>query len=250
MDRAPRSYALDELPWTEVADVLARDPRLIVPVGTCDQYGPHLPLGAGTRVVEALADDLSREFSVLRAPTLHYGVNLPGPQPFPGASRLRPKTLHRVLNELLAVWRDQGFAEFIVISGEAHDPQVDTVAAASVEDARVRFIEPLSVDLDGELEESATPEHAGEILTSLLLHLHPELVRLDRIVDAPIPTQRKSGIRNGRLVSLPDRARQGVVGSPSRASAEKGKRMYRLILEKIRERVFLAPPPEPDPWSE
>ncbi len=250
MDREPRSYALDELPWTEVAEVLARDPRLILPVGTCDQHGPHLPLGAGTRVVEALADDLSREFSVLRAPTLHYGVNLPGPHPFAGAARLRPKTLHRVLNELLAVWRDQGFAEFIVISGEAHDPQVDTVAAASAEGARVRFIEPLSVDLEEALEGAATPEHAGEILTSLLLHLHPELVRLDRMVDSPVSTRRKRGVRDGRLASLPEGARQGVLGSPSHASAEKGKRMYRLILEKIRKRVFLAPPPEPDPWSE
>ena len=56
---------------------LERDPRLIVPVGTTEQHGPHLPLGCDTLIVEHLADDLSRAMQVLRAPTIEYGVNSP-----------------------------------------------------------------------------------------------------------------------------------------------------------------------------
>ena len=59
----------------EVAAAIRADPRLIIPVGTCEQHGPHLPLGCDTIIVERLADDLSAEFGVLRAPTLEYGVN-------------------------------------------------------------------------------------------------------------------------------------------------------------------------------
>ncbi|MDQ3556779.1 MAG: creatininase family protein [Gemmatimonadota bacterium] len=239
-----RSLALDALPWTEVARHLERDTRLILPVGTCDQHGPHLPIGAGTRLAEALARDLSEEFGVLRAPTLHYGVNLPTPRAMAGAATLRSKTLHRALNELLAVWRTQGFQEFIVISGEAHDPHVESVAAASAEGARVRVVEPLTVNLSEFLDGPHGAQHGGEILTSLLLHLHPALVRMEAAEDFSLPAIGRRLARDGRLAALPEGS-PGLVGFPSRASAEKGERMYRHIREKIRHKVFISPPAQP-----
>src|SRR5206468_4341499 len=69
-------WRLKELRPAQVADILANDPRLIVPVGTCEQHGPHMPLGCDTIIVEHLADDFSSEFGILRAPTLEYGVNV------------------------------------------------------------------------------------------------------------------------------------------------------------------------------
>ena len=56
---------------------LRERPTLIVPVGTTEQHGPHLPLGCDTIIVEHLADDLSAEFGILRAPTVEYGVHAP-----------------------------------------------------------------------------------------------------------------------------------------------------------------------------
>ena len=49
----------------EIATLIDRDPRLIIPVGTCEQHGPHMPLGCDTIIVERLAADLSAEFAVL-----------------------------------------------------------------------------------------------------------------------------------------------------------------------------------------
>ena len=72
----PGPCRLKEMRPDQVAAVLSRDQRLIVPVGTCEQHGPHMPLGADTIIVERLADDLSADFQVLRAPTLEYGVNV------------------------------------------------------------------------------------------------------------------------------------------------------------------------------
>src|SRR2546426_2495431 len=79
----------------EVRAALERDPRLLVPVGTCEQHGPHLPLGCDTILVERLADDLSAEFRILRAPTVEYGVNTATKRPYPGNATVRRKTLHR-----------------------------------------------------------------------------------------------------------------------------------------------------------
>ena len=73
----------------EIAATITADPRLIVPIGTCEQHGPHLPLGCDTIIVEHLADDLSAEFGVLRAPTLEYGVNVTTESGFAGNASLR-----------------------------------------------------------------------------------------------------------------------------------------------------------------
>src|SRR6267143_55337 len=87
-----------------VRAALTRDSRLLVPVGTCEQHGPHLPLGCDTIIVERLADDLSASFGILRAPPISYGVNTATKRPYPGNAAVRRKTLHRWMNDLLGSW--------------------------------------------------------------------------------------------------------------------------------------------------
>ena len=80
--------ALDELSWIDVAAHLARDARLIIPVGALEQHGPHLPLGSNVLIARSLAVDLSGEFGVLRAPTMYYGVNVRTERAFAGTASL------------------------------------------------------------------------------------------------------------------------------------------------------------------
>ncbi len=109
---APRR--LKEMTPAAVAETLTHDPRLILPVGTCERTRPALPMGAPTIIVEHLADDLSAEFGVLRAPTVEYGVNEAQQDGYPGDVSLRKKTLHRELNDLLTSWECHGVNEFIL----------------------------------------------------------------------------------------------------------------------------------------
>src|SRR3982751_688748 len=81
---AARPRRIKEMLPDEIAATIVADPRLIVPIGTCEQHGPHMPLGCDTIIVEHLADDLSMEFGVLRAPTLEYGVNVVTERGFAG----------------------------------------------------------------------------------------------------------------------------------------------------------------------
>jgi creatinine amidohydrolase/Fe(II)-dependent formamide hydrolase-like protein len=231
-------FALDRLTWSEVEKHQQADSRLLLPLGTCDPHGPHLPLGASTRIAEALADDLSREFHVLRAPTFNYGVNLPAEEDFAGATELREKTLHRALNDLVGAWEEAGFTEFILITAHLHEPHVEALASVGAREARIRVLEPMRIDLSGLLGEPVRPQHAGEVETSLLLHLHPELVRSDELHDHPVEPERPFLARRPRLGRLP-RGSAAVAGRPSRASAEVGARIYAHLLDKIRQRVFL-----------
>lgn len=240
-----RSYAISDLPWPEVAAHLKHDRRLIVPVGACDQSGPHLPVGAGTCVAEALARDLSQEFGVLRAPTFHYGVNLPGEDAYAGTAALRAKTLHRALNELLADWALQGFDELIAITANAHVPHAEAIATLRAAGARVRVVEALSADLSAFLEGGGPQEHAGEALTSLLLHLRPDAVRMDRLQEPTVDPEKPRKFGIGRLRRIPPASR-GTVGGAELATQEKGRLIYEHILQKIRLKVFIAPPPDED----
>jgi creatinine amidohydrolase len=236
----PRSYAVADLPWTEVAAHLATDRRLIVPAGNCDQHGPHLPVGASTIVAEALAADLSREFGVLRAPTLHYGVNVAAETDYAGTAGMSPKTVHRALNELADDWACQGVNEFVFITASTHDPHVEAVATVRAEGARVRVVSAMSVDLSQFLDGMKGPQHAGEALTSLLLHLRPAVVRMDRARDFVLDAESLEKCAGGRERRLPDES-PGSVGQPTLATAEKGRLMYEHMLQKIRNKVFIAP---------
>src|SRR5207249_1501923 len=112
----------------EVRFILERDARLLVPVGTCEQHGPHLPLGCDTIIVERLADDLSGALEILRAPTIEYGVNTVTKRPFPGNASVRRKTLHRWMNDLLGAWEEAGVESFIILTAHGHDPHQEALS--------------------------------------------------------------------------------------------------------------------------
>lgn len=233
------SFGIDELSWIDVAAHIARDGRLIIPVGALEQHGAHLPLGSNVLIARRLAVDLSTEFGVLRAPTFHYGVNVPTERAFAGTAHLGKKVLHRALNELLACWEDHGFTEFILITAHRHEPHLEALAGLITNDARVRVVEAWDVAVSHLLEAQPAPQHADEAETSVMLHLHPELVRMDRARDFELaPEQFKRYIHGG--LPVPPQGGAGSVGFPSKADAEKGRRIYEAILDAIRRSVFLV----------
>jgi creatinine amidohydrolase len=233
---------MEGMTWPEVAEYLERDQRLIIPIGTCEQHGRHLPLGTDSLMAEELAHDLSTEFGVLVAPTLSYGVNVETEQDFAGTGSLRRKTLHRVLNDLLAAWEGHGFEEFILITANFHDPHLDAVTTVVTEQARVRVVDLQSVRIGQFLDKQREPEHAGEAETSVILYLAPELVRKDEIKDYPLAPEEVKRYLRGRM-PRPPAGCEGAIGHPSAASAEKGEKIYHHVLDKLRTKLFLETEP-------
>ena len=232
-----RPRLLADMSWPEVSEYLEVDPRLIIPVGTCEQHGRHLPLGTDCVVAERIAHDMSSEFGVLVAPTLAYGVNVDTERGYAGTASLRRKTLHRALNDLLAAWEGHGFEEFILITAHFHDPHLDAVATVVTEHARVRIVDVHSVNISQFLERQIGPEHAGEAETSVMLYLEPGLVRTDDIHDYPLDPKQLRRYLRGRM-PRPPAGSEGAIGYPSAATAEKGEKIYRHILGKIRTKIF------------
>jgi creatinine amidohydrolase len=239
------SLALDELSWIDAAAHLARDPRLVIPVGALEQHGPHLPLGSNVLISRRVALDLSSQFGVLRAPTMYYGVNVQSDRQYAGTASLRQKTLHRALNELLAAWEDHGVREFIVISAHRHEPHLDALATLITGEARVRVVSVWDVEIGDLLEVQPGHLHACEAETSVMLFLYPELVRMDRVRDFSMPEDDFERYIRGQLPAPPPGG-AGVVGFPSRATAEKGAAIYDRVITAIRRAVFHATDDESD----
>lgn len=191
-----------------VRERLARRPTLLVPVGATEQHGPHLPFGCDTIIVERLADALSADFGIVRAPTLEFGVHA-GPRPQPGGAVLRRRTLHRVMNELIESWEEEaGVQEFVVLTAQADDAHLEALSTIRTDGATVQVMDIFSIDFGDLLDRPGIPIHGGELDTSLLLHLAPHMVAQDLV----------SG---------------GVAGYAALASPQKGARLYRFILDRI-----------------
>jgi creatinine amidohydrolase len=233
---------IKEMRPDEIAAALARDGRLIIPVGTCEQHGRHLPLGCDTLIVEHLCDDLSAEFGILLAPTIEYGVNVDTERGFPGNASMRKKTLHRMLNDLLDTWESTGVKEFILLTAHEHDPHQEALATVITTKARVRVVDIFSVDLKAFLEGQSEPMHGDEVDTSLMLYLAPHLVRMDLAEDYMMSRDELRRYRRGWL-RIP-KGSSGSIGRPSLATAAKGAAIYAHIREKVRAHVFVAPGPD------
>jgi creatinine amidohydrolase len=240
-----RPLHLKLLTPAEARSALEADPRLIVPVGTCEHHGAHLPLGCDTLVVERLADELSAEFGILVAPTIEYGVNFVTRQPLPGSASVRRKTLRRWVNDLLLDWERQGVREFLILTAHGHAPHQEALGTVVTEQARVRVIDILSIDLGALVERPEGPIHGGEVDTSLALFVAPHLVRMAEARDIILPESSVRRYRRGSSPGLP-RGSDAGVGTPTRASAELGRRIFEFIKERIRSRVLGSGAPVDD----
>ena len=222
----------------DVEAALRADPRLLVPVGTCEQHGPHLPLGCNTIMVERLADDLSADTGIIRAPTVEYGVNATTERLAMGNASVRRKTLLRMLHDLIDSWEAGGVAEFVLLTAHGYEPHQEALATVFTRGARVRVVDIFSVPVDDLIESGPGTLHGDEVDTSVMLHLASGLVRLDLAEDYMVEGRRRRRTDRGN-VRIP-RESAGSIGRPSLATAEKGARIYGRIRTWIRERILVA----------
>ncbi len=177
-----RPLRLKEMTPARATEVFMQAPRLLLPAGTLESRGPHLPLGCDSVILDRLADDLSAATGIVRAPTLEFGVHATADEPAPGTAALTRKTLHRAVNELIAVWEEvAGVRDTLILTAHAADPHLEALSTIRTI-GRVRVVDILALESLLPIREiEAGPWHGGEIDTSLVLFLAPELVEASRI---------------------------------------------------------------------
>ncbi|MFD7293623.1 mycofactocin biosynthesis peptidyl-dipeptidase MftE [Streptomyces sp. NPDC059897] len=215
----PEPVDLARATWTTVPE----GSLVLVPVGSTEQHGPHLPLNTDSVIAEAVARDLGRQLpyeDVVLVPTLTYGAS--GEHAgFPGTLSIGHEALHAVLVETtrsLALWAGR----VVLVNG--HGGNVTTLDAAC---AQLRH-EGHDVAWLG----CAPPggdAHAGRTETSVMLHLAPDDVRLSEAAPGdtrPLPELLPHLIAHGVRGVSPN----GVLGDPTGATAEEGRELIEAMV--------------------
>lgn len=206
---------------------------VVVPVGSMEQHGPHLPLDTDTTIAVAVAERVVASIPGARlAPPLSYGASGEH-QSFAGTSSIGTEALHQVLVELvrsMRTWADR------VAFVNAHGGNVHALRGA-VEQLVVEGHAVCWVPCATEGLVSEGDVHAGRTETSLMLHLRPSSVRVELAAAgtvAPLTDLLPELVAGGVAAVSPN----GVLGDPAGASAAEGARVLDVIVDAALARVM------------
>src|SRR3989442_11274178 len=99
------------------------------------------------------------------------------------------------MNDLLGCWEQCGVVPFIILTAHGHDPHQEALSTLRTRRARVFTADVFALDFTGFLEDPAGPTHRGELDTSLLPHIAPELGRMDLAQDFPLTARQAAPYR-------------------------------------------------------
>lgn len=224
---------------TEVAET--NGSILVLPVGSIEQHGEHLPAATDTilvsEVVSAAVQRL-KDVPLLTTPPVWSGYS-PHHLPFGGTLSGEFDTLQSLLHEIAATGLENGFDAVLLVNGHGGNTSLieSTVSELGVshpdtEVLGLTYFE-LATSFIDEIRDSETGgmAHGGEFETSLMLHLYPDLVQDDRpaeYFDESYDLGGKDLLEGGPLAvyrSFEEYSASGAIGDPSLASAEKGERL-------------------------
>jgi creatinine amidohydrolase/Fe(II)-dependent formamide hydrolase-like protein len=238
---------LDKLTWPEVKRELesGRD-TVVVAFGATEQHGPHLPLATDALLGDHLAHLVADHLDAFEAPTVRIGCSRHH-LAFPGTISIEDSTFHAIVADVVASLAGAGFRRIVLLP--THGGNFGPLSAALEKLSPLEGVEVAALtDLAALLRIAATGRddhgvpmsegglHAGEWETSMLLAVHPELVRMD---------ERAAGFTGDpqeAITSLFDQgvdaiAENGVIGDPAKASPAHGERYWEVALDAVLERI-------------
>jgi mycofactocin precursor peptide peptidase len=208
---------LGERAWPEIDC----RPTLLVPVGSTEQHGPHLPLDTDARVAAAVAARAAHTGALLVAPSVAYGASGEH-EGFPGTVSIGHEALRLLLVELgRSASRWAGRLVFVNGHGGNVPTLVDAVGLLRYEGRDAAWF-------------ACAPggdAHAGRTETSLMLALASALVRADPVAGNPSPLRELlPAMRAGGVAAV---SPNGVLGDPAGASADEGERLLASMADAL-----------------
>ncbi len=225
---------------------------ILLPVGHTEQHALHLPLSVDTLIIEAIALGTVRAApqACLSLPVMPYGVSTHRAS-FAGTLNTGGRAFEDFWLSILANLAGRGFTRFYLINGHGgnHSFLVNIVKYAGERHPHT-FCATAWLHTSGDIGAAALQAHrqsavggmghAGELETSMMLALRPDLVHMDRVKDdtdfIATPNYYMDWIEGGALIANPpwqDDSRYGAYGAGSLATPEKGKQwLQAAIAEK------------------
>lgn len=229
---------LEEMTMPQVEAGLKICKTVYIPFGALEEHGSHLPLSTDTIQAYQVGKSAARLVPLFVAPPIPYG-NCRSTNQHPGTISITTATLKAVIKDLVRSFYRQGIRNVIALTGHAGGAH-----RMALQDAGEELLDELSelriavvteYELAREqgrgLVETPNDAHAGEIETSRIMHSHPRLVQGSS--PAEYPSFPLGILVRDKRAYWPG----GVWGDPSKATAEKGSELERLVVAKVVELV-------------
>lgn len=246
MHQNPRRVLMEEMAWPDYRDRVA-DAVVILPVGSTEQHGPHLPLGSDALTVGEIARRVAERLGGIVAPTIPYGYRSAprsgGGEIFVGTTSLTGQTLTLVARDVLTALVRHGARRIVVLDGhyennmflhEAIHLVLDGGTPQDLRIMKILWVDPIGQATLDEAWPDGFPgwalEHAAHLETSVFMSMRPDLVGYDSIVPdgvTDVPVYDMYPQPSGLVPA------SGVLSDPSRSTAEAGDLLLRESVDGI-----------------
>lgn len=206
---------------------------VVLPVGSTEQHGPHLPTSTDYLIASDVGAEIAKKLGAYLLPTLpistcreHMGKK--------GSVWMKPDTFYKMIEDIAGSLKSQGFKKLVLVIAHGGifiaGPVVREVNAVNDDFniIRVDLVQFIASPEMSAVLECRDNLHACEFETSLLLYKHPELVRKDRIEDS-LPGVPRDYLNYGSIFRY---SKNGVWGRPSLATEEKGRKIFDILVDK------------------
>ena len=233
---------LGEMSWPEVKILDKSDLVAVYPIAAFEQHGPHLPFLTDTMETDEVIERLNRRIpdDVLCLPTQWLGYSFHHMR-FAGSITATAETHINLITETVDCLLQAGFLKVLIVNGHGGNQSDMSVALQNVKechpDSRVFAVshwKAAQPELDKIRE--AGPHgwgHAGEMETSLMLALRPDLVKDDLPQRDGSHPESEYGDRVSQFLRMDEMTEKGVYGDPTFGTAEKGLRMFEAITNSL-----------------
>jgi creatinine amidohydrolase/Fe(II)-dependent formamide hydrolase-like protein len=220
----------------------------LLPVGAIEQHGPHLPLDTDAFDAEYLARSVAegcRDPKPILLPLIPYGVSYHHDD-FSGTISISNETLSQLVHEIGMSAARNGITKLIIINGHGGNAATLSFAAQMINrDAHIFTCVDTGETSDTDVERLAETDndvHAGEIETSTSLAVRPDLVQMNKARrSVPRFSSRYLDFSSKRSVEWYARTAKisptGVMGDPTKATREKGEKMWAVMIRNLVEFV-------------
>jgi len=229
---------LEKKAWKEAREEFLQAKVGLIPVGSTEQHGPHLPLGTDFLIAERLAEAAAAETGVICAPAIPVGLSEHHRQ-FWGTLWVEPEYFRGYMKGIAESLAYHGIKRIIYVNGHGGN------TAALQEICRELHLEGIYALVwqwwwaVAELSAELFPKggsHAGELETSMMLYLNEELVDKGAMEEAAAGAAPRWGVHKfGTEVSFNtlDFSESGATGDPRRATKRAGEKLYHAALERL-----------------